>query len=77
MVVQALQRTVQSSLDAATKDQKTGIHGIAFVAVNKDGEVLAEGQSGTRTQGGSDKVDSETMFCTYDHEYTSGKEAGH
>lgn len=62
MAIQALQETVQSSLDTATKDQKSGIHGIAFVAVNKNGEVLAEAASGTRTQGGKDKVDMETMF---------------
>ena len=65
MVNSNLQSTVQSSLDASTQDQKAGIHGIAFVAVNKKGEVLAEAASGTRTKDGSDKVDMETMFCTF------------
>jgi CubicO group peptidase (beta-lactamase class C family) len=62
MAISALQQTVKSSLEEATKDQKNGIHGIAFAAVNRKGEILAEGAAGTRTQGGSDPVDMETMF---------------
>lgn len=62
MTVAAIQNAVQASLDGSVKDQNTGIHGIAFVAVDKNGEILAQHAAGTRTQGGSEPVNNETMF---------------
>ncbi|KIW01488.1 hypothetical protein, variant [Verruconis gallopava] len=62
MTILQAQRIIEESLDQATKDQLNGLHGIAFVAVNKNGDVLAQHASGTRTQNGSDPVDNETMF---------------
>jgi CubicO group peptidase (beta-lactamase class C family) len=63
MTIPQAQSAVQASLDQATKDPKNGIHGIAFVAVDKNGDVLAQHASGTRSQSnGNDPVTMETMF---------------
>lgn len=62
MTISQAQQTVQTTLDQATKDQNSGLHGVAFVAVDKNGDVLAQHASGTRTQGGNDPVTLETMF---------------
>lgn len=57
------QQAIAASLDEATKDPKNNIHGVAFIAVDKNGDVLAQHASGTRSQtNGNDPVDMETMF---------------
>lgn len=62
MTIEAAQSAVQASLDASVKDQTSGLHGIAFTAVKKDGTIIAEAAAGSRSQNGSDPVTNETMF---------------
>lgn len=46
MVNQKAQDSVQSLLDGVTKDPKTGIPGLVFVAIGKDGNQIAAHASG-------------------------------
>ncbi|KAI7197823.1 beta-lactamase/transpeptidase-like protein [Hortaea werneckii] len=46
MVNQKAQDSVQSLLDSVTKDPKTGIPGLVFVAIGKDGKQIAAHASG-------------------------------
>jgi CubicO group peptidase (beta-lactamase class C family) len=63
MAMSQAQQAIQTTLDDATKDPKSGIHGVAFVAVDKNGDVLAQHASGNRSQSsGNDPVTMETMF---------------
>lgn len=46
MVNQQAQSAVQASLDSVTGDKNTGIAGLVFVAVDKNGEQIAASASG-------------------------------
>lgn len=49
MVNAAAQKGVEASLDQATSDPINGIHGVAFCAVDRNGDVLAEYATGHRS----------------------------
>ena len=46
MVNQKAQDAVQASLDKVTSDKNTGVAGLVFVAIGKDGKNIAECASG-------------------------------
>ncbi|KAF2402912.1 beta-lactamase/transpeptidase-like protein [Trichodelitschia bisporula] len=54
---------IQASLDAATANPKSGLHGVVFVAVDKNGNELAKATSGTRAPDGEGgPMTPETVF---------------
>lgn len=62
MVNQKAQQAVQKSLDAATADPKTGVPGLVFVAVDKNGDDIAAVASGTVGLDHKQPMTLETVF---------------
>lgn len=63
MVNQKAQDAVQQSLDSVTGDKSTGVAGLVFVAVNKDGEQIAAAASGKKGLGANRApMDLDTVF---------------
>ena len=55
--------TIKSVLDGAVKEGPTGVNGLTFVAVDKDGKTLIEHASGTRSINSQEPMDMDTTFC--------------
>ncbi|KAK7189459.1 beta-lactamase/transpeptidase-like protein [Paraphaeosphaeria sporulosa] len=53
---------IKSVLDGATKEGPTGVNGLTFVAVDKDGKTLVEHASGTRGVNSQEPMDMDTTF---------------
>lgn len=63
MAISAAQQVVKASLDTCTSNADNGLQGAVFVAVNKEGEVLAQHASGNRSlTKGNDAMDMDTVF---------------
>jgi len=62
MVNQKAQEAVQKSLDSVTGDKSTGIGGLVFVAVDKDGNELAAHASGKKGLNSKEPMTLETVF---------------
>lgn len=58
-------QAVKSILDDATKQGPTGVNGLVFVAVDKNGETLVEHASGTRSVDSEVPMDMDTNFCKF------------
>lgn len=56
-------QTIKSILDGATKEGPTGVAGLSFVAVGRDGKTLIEHAAGTRGINSQDPMDMDTTFC--------------
>ncbi|KAF9735455.1 beta-lactamase [Paraphaeosphaeria minitans] len=54
--------TIKTILDGATKEGPTGLNGLTFVAVDKDGKTLVEHASGTRGVNSQEPMDMDTSF---------------
>ncbi|KAF2476617.1 beta-lactamase/transpeptidase-like protein [Lindgomyces ingoldianus] len=55
-------QTVKSILDGVTAESKTGVPGLVFIAVDRNGKTLVEHASGTRSLNSKEPMDMETMF---------------
>ncbi|CAK3884454.1 Hypothetical predicted protein [Lecanosticta acicola] len=63
MVNQKAQDAVQKSLDSVTSDQTTGVAGLVFVAVDKQGQQIAASASGKKGLGANrSPMDLDTVF---------------
>lgn len=63
MVNQKAQDAVQKSLDSVTGDKSTGVAGLVFVAVDKNGEEIAASASGKKGLGENRApMDLDTVF---------------
>lgn len=62
MVNSKAQETVQKNLDGVTSDASTGIAGLVFVAVDKNGDEIVEVASGKKGVGNRGPMDSDTVF---------------
>lgn len=62
MVNQKAQDAVQKSLDSVTSDPSTGIPGLVFVAVDKNGDEIASHASGKRGLDSDKPMDMDTVF---------------
>lgn len=63
MVNQKAQDAVQQNLDSVTGDKSTGVAGIVFVAVDKDGKQICAVPSGKKGTGNNrDPMDLDTVF---------------
>lgn len=58
----AVHKTVQASLDSVTSNSETGIPGLVFVAVNRDGEVITANASGNRSLETKQPMTLDTTF---------------
>ena len=56
---------VKTMLDGVTKEGPTGVNGLVFVAMDKDGKTLIEHASGTRSVNSKEPMDMDTSFCEY------------
>jgi len=62
MVNQKAQDAVQKSLDSVTSDKSTGIGGLVFVAVDKEGNEIAAHASGNKGLNSKEPMTMETVF---------------
>ena len=63
MVNQKAQDAVQKSLDSVTGDKSTGVAGLVFVAVDKNGQQIAASASGKKGLGANrEAMDLDTVF---------------
>ena len=62
MVNQKAQDAVQQNLDGVTGDKSTGVAGIVFVAVDKDGKQIAAVSSGKKGGNNREAMDLDTVF---------------
>lgn len=63
MVNQKAQDTVQQSLDSVTSNKESGVAGLVFVAVDKNGQEIAASASGKQGLGANRKdMDLDTVF---------------
>lgn len=62
MVHQKTQDAVQKSLDSVTGDKSTGVAGLVFVAVDKNGDEIAAAASGQRGLVKNTPMDLNTVF---------------
>ena len=62
MVNQTAQSSVQSSLDSVTGDKSTGVAGLVFVAVDKNGDEICANASGKKGLNDRTPVDMDTVF---------------
>lgn len=62
MVNRKTQEAVQASLNSVTRDPNSGIAGIVFVAVDKDGNEIAACPSGKKGVAHDDPMDLNTVF---------------
>ncbi len=62
MVNQKAQDAVQKNLDGVTGDSSTGIPGMVFVAVDKNGDEICAVASGKKGVGNRDKMTMDTVF---------------
>lgn len=62
MVNQQAQDAVQKSLDSVTGDKSTGVAGLVFVAVDKNGDQIAAHASGNRGLRDREKMTLDTVF---------------
>jgi hypothetical protein len=56
-------QAVKTVLDGATKEGPTGVNGLVFVAMDRDGNTLTEHASGTRSVNSQEPMDMDTSFC--------------
>jgi hypothetical protein len=56
------QETIKSSLDSVTSDPKSGLQGLVFVSVDKNGKTLASHASGKRSLQSNDPMTLDTVF---------------
>ena len=61
MVNKQAQQAVQQTLDNVTRDPKTGIAGIVFVAIDKNGDQIAAVPSGKKGIARRDPMDLDTV----------------
>jgi CubicO group peptidase (beta-lactamase class C family) len=54
--------TIKSSLDSVTSNPETGIPGLVFVSVDKNGKTLASHASGKRAPNSDDPMTTDTVF---------------
>lgn len=63
MVNQKAQEAIQKSLDSVTGDKSTGVAGLVFVAIDKNGEQIAAVPSGKKGIGANrEAMDLDTVF---------------
>lgn len=62
MVNQKAQEAVQKSLDGVTGDKSTGIAGLVFVAIDKNGEQIAASASGKKGLNSKEDMSLDTVF---------------
>ena len=62
MVNAKVQETVQKSLDSVTGDKSTGVAGLVFVAVDKNGDEIVASASGKRGLESKEDMDLNTVF---------------
>ena len=62
MVNQQAQDAVQKSLDSVTGDKSTGVAGMVFVAIDKDGNQITAVPSGKKGVNRSEAMDMDTVF---------------
>jgi CubicO group peptidase (beta-lactamase class C family) len=55
-------KAVQETLDSVTSDANTGIAGLVFAAINKDGEMITANASGNRGLDTKEPMTLETTF---------------
>lgn len=59
---QNVHKAVQSSLDSVTSDSKSGISGIVFAAIDKNGDMITANASGNRGLNTKKPMTLETVF---------------
>jgi len=62
MVNAKAQETVQKSLDSVTSDKSTGVAGLVFVAVDKNGDEIVASASGKRGLNSSEDMTLDSIF---------------
>ena len=62
MVNEKAQEAVQKNLDGVTSDSSTGVAGIVFVAVDKDGKQICAVPSGNKGVNNREKMTMDTVF---------------
>lgn len=62
MVNQKAQEAVQKSLDSVTGDKSTGVAGLVFVAVDKNGDEIVSAVSGKKGLNNRGPMDQDTVF---------------
>lgn len=62
MVNEKAQAAVQKNLDGVTNDASTGIAGMVFVAVDKQGNEIVAAPSGKKGINSKEKMDMDTVF---------------
>jgi len=62
MVNQQAQDNVQKSLDGVTGDKSTGVAGMVFVAIDKEGNQICANASGKKGLNDRDPMDLDTVF---------------
>lgn len=62
MVNKTAQDNVQKSLDGVTSDKSTGVAGIVFVAVDKNGDEICANASGSKGLSDRGPMDLDTVF---------------
>jgi CubicO group peptidase (beta-lactamase class C family) len=61
-IIMTLSDTVQSIVDAATANPDSGIPGLAFTAVNKNGTILSANASGNRGKDSQEAMTVDTVL---------------
>lgn len=59
---QAAHKNVQASLDSVTKDASTGISGVVFAAIDRNGDMITANASGSRGLNTKQPMTLETIF---------------
>lgn len=63
MVNQKAQEAVQKSLDGVTGDKKTGVPGLVFVAIDREGKQIAAAASGKKGLNSKEDMTLDSTFC--------------